>query len=330
MRQRVAEFAKSRAFKALCFLVLVTILLFIIPIPPVGVAVEELALPGSRFVIVYGMKMHYVEVGEGDLLIVLLHGFGASVFSWREVISELSTFGRVVAFDRPGFGLTERVEPWKTPVNPYHVDGAINITCEFIKRIAAGEKKVVLVGHSAGAGVALLVATRCDLPISALVLEAPSWKPYSRQLHEKLLFELPLADKYGPLIVRLMIGQLEGVLYRAWYNKSKLTEDVIEGYKYPLKARDWDKGLYWLLKYREFPSILGELEKLKQPILIIHGDRDEIIPINHSIELYQLLKERTHVELVVVSECGHIPHEESPGEFVLALSRFIRDYVLRV
>lgn len=302
---------------------LVIMALYLIPVPPVGVPVDELAYENSRFVVVNGIRIHYVDKGNGDHLIVLLHGFGASVFSWREVIDDLSMHGRVVAFDRPGFGLTERVEPWKTDVNPYHVDGAVEVTCEFIKTVQAGEQRVVLIGHSAGGGIALLVALRCDLPITGLVLVAPSWKPYSKPLYERMLFELPFVDKYGPLIVRLMIGQLEQTLIRAWYNKTKLTQEVIEGYKYPLKARDWDKGLYWLIKYREFPYISSELEHIRVPVLIVHGKQDEIVPVDHSIELYSLLRASTHVELEIIDECGHLPHEEQSEVFVQLVSTFL-------
>ena len=57
-----------------------------IPIPPVGKPVEELDASGS-FVVIDGVKIHYVDKGSGDKTFVLLHGFGASVFSWREVYS---------------------------------------------------------------------------------------------------------------------------------------------------------------------------------------------------------------------------------------------------
>ncbi|MEM2021022.1 MAG: hypothetical protein QXP80_02200 [Zestosphaera sp.] len=89
---------------------LIFVILYLLPVPTTGEPVEDLAQEWSRFVIVNGVKIHYVEeFGEGDYTFILLHGFGASVFSWREVFKELSKYGRVVGFDRPGFGLTERV-----------------------------------------------------------------------------------------------------------------------------------------------------------------------------------------------------------------------------
>ena len=67
-----------------------------------------MADPDSRFIELNGLNVHYKQAGSGEPLIVLLHGFSASTFSWREVMQPLAAFGTVVAYDRPGFGLTER------------------------------------------------------------------------------------------------------------------------------------------------------------------------------------------------------------------------------
>ncbi len=95
--------------------VLVVILVgpFLVPIPPLeGTASpERLADPDSRFIEVDGLVVHYKIAGQGSPAILLLHGFGASVFSWREVMEPLSWYGMVVAFDRPAFGLTSRPMP---------------------------------------------------------------------------------------------------------------------------------------------------------------------------------------------------------------------------
>ncbi|MDP3766582.1 MAG: alpha/beta fold hydrolase, partial [Dehalococcoidia bacterium] len=62
--------------------------------------------PGS-FLEVDGLRMHYVEAGEGDA-VVLIHGIGASTFSFRYTIPELAQQFRVVALDLLGFGFSAR------------------------------------------------------------------------------------------------------------------------------------------------------------------------------------------------------------------------------
>lgn len=315
---------RRKALRVTLTLVIALILLYVIPVPAVGEPIEALAQEWSRFIEVEGIKIHYVEAnGHGNLTFVLLHGFGASVFSWREVLSDLSNYGRVIAFDRPGFGLSERVDPAAASFNPYSVEGQVKLAYGLLARLNV--TRAVLLGHSAGGGVALLFALEYPHLVEALVLIAPAWRPSKKSFIEVLAYSIPLADKYGPLVVRGLLGRLEQVLYRAWYNRSKLVDRIVEGYKYPLRARDWDKGLYWLMKYGAFPDIRERVGGLRIPTLIVHGINDEIVHVSSSMELAKLLSPGVYYRLVVMEECGHLPHEEKPGEFMRALHEFIAD-----
>jgi alpha-beta hydrolase superfamily lysophospholipase len=103
------------------FLILLLLILpFLFPVPPLEdtVPVEELDDPDSQFMQVDGLRVHYKTYGQGEPVFILLHGFGASLFSWREVIGPLSQYGTVIAYDRPAFGLTERPLEWEGE-NPY-------------------------------------------------------------------------------------------------------------------------------------------------------------------------------------------------------------------
>ena len=285
-----------------------------IPIPPVGRPVEKLNASGS-FMVVDGIKIHYIDTDSGDRTFILLHGFGASVFSWREVIQPLSKHGRVVALDRPGFGLTERADPTETPYNPYTVDGEARLILGLME--ALDISKAVFVGHSAGAYTALYIASKHPEAVEALVLVAPAWKMGEDGL-QRFLFSLPLADKYGPLFLRAAVPSLEQILYKAWYNKSKLTQYVVNGYKYPLNARDWDKGLYWLVKYRRPVEI--DLDSITAPVLVIHCKHDEIVPYEEGVQLHYMLKNST---LRLLENCGHLPHEEIPESTLETIWRFL-------
>lgn len=313
----LGKILRKKLFRCATLFIAILLVLFFIPVPEVGQPVEELAFPSSRFIVVDGVKVHYVDEGSGDCSLLLLHGFGASVLSWRYVVGSLSRYCRVVAFDRPGFGLTERVDPSNLKYNPYTYVGVVELTRRLVAEL--NMTNTVLVGHSAGGGLALLFGLNYPELVSAVVLVAPAWKSRERQWYEKILFSFPLSDKYGPVLVRGLVGQLEQILRRAWYNKSLLTSEVEETYRYPLKARNWDKGLFWVLKYADFPEIEDELSTLKAPILIIHGDRDELVPLAMSTELSSLVNST----LIVMRDIGHLPHEESPQEFVEYLVEFI-------
>ena len=97
------------------------------------------------------VKVFYREAGNPSApTVLLLHGFGASVFSWSRVMRPLARIAgaKVLAFDRPAFGLTSRAS-WSgddsKPLNPYSMAFSVMATLAFIDYL--GAEKAVLVGY---------------------------------------------------------------------------------------------------------------------------------------------------------------------------------------
>ena len=93
---------------------------FLVPVESSGTltkeeAAEELWQGRSKFVEVLNHEVHYVEAGDpaSNRLILLAHGFGASAFSYRDVLEPLGEYGYVIAYDRAAFGFTERPTSWE-------------------------------------------------------------------------------------------------------------------------------------------------------------------------------------------------------------------------
>ena len=101
------------AFSALLMIILVGPLLIPIRAAKGTQPVQSLADPDSLFIEVNNINVHYKTRGSGEPVFILLHGFGANVFTWSKVIEPLSAYGRVIAYDRPAFGLTERIVEWE-------------------------------------------------------------------------------------------------------------------------------------------------------------------------------------------------------------------------
>ncbi|XP_062092282.1 uncharacterized protein LOC133798103 [Humulus lupulus] len=117
------------------------------------------------------------------LPMILLHGFGASVFSWNRVMKTLADFtgSKVLAFDRPAFGLTSRLNFWEQsasgnadtkPLNPYSMAFSVLATLYFIGFL--GAEKAIIVGHSAGSLVAVNSYFEAPERVAALILVAPA------------------------------------------------------------------------------------------------------------------------------------------------------------
>ncbi|MBA0782364.1 hypothetical protein Gotri_000256 [Gossypium trilobum] len=128
----------------------------------------------------YGQHEAQTPSLELGLPMILLHGFGASVFSWNKVMKRLAslTGSKVLAFDRPAFGLTSRHNTFETqssdakPLNPYSMAFSVLATLYFIDFLAA--QKAILVGHSAGSLVAVDAYFEAPERIAALILVAPA------------------------------------------------------------------------------------------------------------------------------------------------------------
>jgi len=303
--------------------VLLVILLvgpFLVPVPPLEGTVppEQLADPDSRFIEVNGITVHYKMAGSGRPALVLLHGFAASTFSWREVIGPMSEWGTVVAFDRPGFGLTERPMKW-TGRSPYSPEAQPDLTVGLMD--ALGIERAVLVGNSAGGTVALLTALTYPERVEALVLVDPA--VYVRGMTPAWLrpfLNTPQMRHLGPLLARQIQDWGVDFARSAWHDPEKLTPEIWEGYTKPLRAENWDRALWEVTRASHPLDLEQRLGEVRVPVLVITGDDDRIIPTEQSV---RLAGEIPGAQLVVIPECGHVPQEECPGPFLEAVEAFL-------
>jgi pimeloyl-ACP methyl ester carboxylesterase len=106
----------------------------------------------------------------------------------------------------------------------------------------------------------------------------------------------------------------------AWHDTSKITPDVIAGYRKTVQVKDWDKGLWELTKASSELNLGSRVAQVQQPTLVITGDDDRIVPTAESV---RLAGELPNAQLVVIPGCGHTPQEECPGPWLQAVTRFI-------
>ncbi len=299
---------------------------FLIPVRSTGTGtVFELAYQDSRFLQVDGIAVHYRFTPfagadrESVPLIVLLHGFGASTYTWREVQEPLSVFGDVVSYDRPGFGLTERPEA-----------GSVLYTAAGQHRILEaildyyGREQAILVGSSAGGTVALNFALEYPSRVLALVLVSPAVYTGGGApgLLQRLL-RLPQLRRIGPLLVRRIAGDAgDEFLRRSWYDPDLVSAEVFDEYRRPTRVQGWEQGLWNFATASggDQTPLSDRVQSLEVPALVITGDTDRIVPTEDSIRLAAELPAAT---LVVVPHSGHLAHEETPDAFMQAITTFL-------
>jgi pimeloyl-ACP methyl ester carboxylesterase len=313
------------------FLLVLIVGPFLIPVPALEGTqpVQALADSDSHFIRVPldglpdGLNVHYKQQGQGRPAIILLHGFGASTFSWREVITPLSEYGTVVAFDRPAFGLTARPIPaeWQGQ-NPYSPSAQVNILFGLMD--ALDIRQAVLVGNSAGGTVAMNAALTQPERVLALVLVdaavysgggAPGWV--------RPLLDTPQAHHLGPLLVRSIGERGMDLLDSAWHDRNRITPEIVEGYQRPLQAENWDVGLWQLTRSSRASDLADRLDEFTLPVLVVTGDDDRIVPTDDSL---RLADEIPGAGLAVFESCGHVPQEECPEAFLQAVIPFLQQF----
>jgi len=298
---------------------------FLVPVNTTGTLTKEEAaaeLWGDRseFVEVLDHEVHLITAGDenADRLILLLHGFGASAFSWRDVLEPLSEHGYVVAYDRAAFGFTERPTSWD--VNPYSSQGQLEVIDQLIEKFGQG-KEVVLVGHSAGGSLAAGYALDHPAKLSGLVLEAPAiYTTGGGSGWWNWIYDIPQLDHLGPLAVASIATSGLDLLDRSYNDPSQISDEVLSGYTAPLKVAGWERA-FW--EFNKAPRSLGVAERLAEltmPVLVITGDNDLVVATADSI---RLASELPNAELVVIDQTGHLPNEEKPREFATAIIQYL-------
>lgn len=296
---------------------------FLVPIPPLENTQPTQALTDqdSQFVEINDINVHYKQMGTGEPVFILLHGFGANTFSWREVMVPFSEYGTVIAYDRPAFGLTERPLEWED-VNPYTQESNIALLLGLMDAKQINE--AILVGNSAGGTLATAFALEHPERVAALVeVDAAIYQTSPDSKLFQWFINTPQMDRIGPLLVRTLFeNRGENFLETAWHNPEILAEnpEIEAGYRAAYQSENWDRALWEFTQASEPANLDERLAQIQVPTLVISGDDDRIVPLENSI---RLAEDIPGSELVVIENCGHLPQEECPKAFMDAIDDFL-------
>jgi pimeloyl-ACP methyl ester carboxylesterase len=305
-------------FAALLFVVLVGP--FLIPVPPAPGTVlpQQLADPDSQFIEVNGLSLHVKTMGQGEPVFILLHGFGASLFSWHAVMEPLSKYGTVIAYDRPAFGLTERPLKW-SGLNPYSPEGNLALLSGLMDYFNIHQ--AILVGNSAGGTLAMQFALAQPERVQALILVDPATEGGDFPAWVRFLGSTPQMKHLGPLFLRSIQTKGFDIVRNAWHDPTRITQETYDGYGKVLKAINWDRALWNFSMAAHDPGLREHLQDFHLPMLVITGDDDRLVPTAGTVKL---AGELPGAKLVIIQNAGHVPHEEQPAAFMQAVESFLQ------
>ena len=263
------------------------------------------------------VKLAIHESGRGKP-IVLLHGLGASSFTWHLIAPALAKTNRVIAIDLKGFGESDK------PLDDrYSIFDQAKLVDDFITRRKL--RDVTLVGHSFGGGVALAVAlNQMDEgkhQIEKLVLiDSVAYRqplPFFFQV-----LRMPIIGELGMSLVPPEV-QLTRALSIAYYKDEKVTADTVNHYASALHSEGGRHALFHTINSLD-PDAAEQISQrypmLKTPALLLWCDHDKIVPLKFG---KRLATDLPNAKIHVIEDCGHIPHEEQPEATLRAIQSFV-------
>jgi pimeloyl-ACP methyl ester carboxylesterase len=286
-----------------------------VPAPSAGL---EPSLGEAKIFDYQGVRINYYEAGQGPP-VILLHGFGASAYSWRFLGPALAKDHRVLTIDLKGFGLSAKPEDGK-----YAISDQADMVAEFIR--ARDLHDLVVIGHSMGGGVTLMtyfkVREQDPARIKKLVLIDSAGYPQKMPWFIWLA-KAPVLGSVGGKLVSPRFATAQ-VLRKCYYNKDKITDEQIDTYAYYGSlpgAREALVATAQQIAPEDIEAVTARYNTISVPVLIIWGAEDEVVPLSVGKQFKQDIP---NSELVILPQCGHMPPEEEPGETTRLAKEFLK------
>ncbi|MDE2572315.1 MAG: alpha/beta hydrolase [bacterium] len=271
----------------------------------------------DRFVVADGVRTRVREAGRG-VAVLLIHGFADGLGTWWRTLPVLARRYRVLAYDLHGCGSSEK-GPGRYDLESLGAQ-AVGVLD------AAGVERAHLIGHSLGAKIALATALLAPERVRSLALESPPafampppWE--LRLLLTPLLGEL-LAACATPWTTRLATKRaflrMVHPASRTWSEERHRRLPVHDDDPRAL-ITGWMHLARGIALHQAHP-IEASYASLEVPALVLCGESDPNVPVEHARRLVQLL---AHARLRSYAHAAHVPHAECDRDFTTDIMRFL-------
>jgi pimeloyl-ACP methyl ester carboxylesterase len=265
------------------------------------------------------VKLFFEEKGKVSP-VLLLHGFGASTYTWRRIAPRLARDHRVIAVDLKGFGQSDK---------PFDEQYSVFDQAALLKQLIVDQdlRDLTLVGHSFGGGIALVLALdddpRLKGRISKLVLLDTIAYPQDMPVFFRML-DMPFVSHLGVRMVPPIV-QTRIALKIAYLDDSKIDEEEVETYAAPLRTAAGKHAIIHSARQivpKDLEEISERYESITTPTLIVWCNYDRIVPLDVGLKLRRTLP---NARLEIVDGCGHMPQEEQPEATLSLIQGFLGD-----
>ncbi|GAA5069446.1 alpha/beta hydrolase [Roseibacterium beibuensis] len=278
---------------------------------------EEHWPPEGEFLTIDGHRVHYVLRGSGPDL-VLIHGASGNTRDFTfAMVDRLAGRYRVIVFDRPGLGYTDRIN---------RTGATLRQQADLLVRAATelGAERPLVFGHSYGGSVALAWAVHHPERLSGLTLSAAASNPWSTGLGT---YYTVLSHPIGQsLVIPALTAWVPDRVVDDTIDSVFLPDMAPEGYHAHIGAGLTLRRVSMRANALQRANLLEEITaqvprygEIAVPVEIVHGDADETVQLRvHSIPLSQQI---AGANLTVLDGIGHMPHHAVPEATDAAIDR---------
>lgn len=275
----------------------------------------------------------YVEASHQKPALVLIHGYGAMIEHWRRTFAGLKNRYRIYALDLVGFGYSDK--PNGRQFN-YSAQMWAQQVHDFVKH--KGEQKVILVGHSMGGMVSVQTQQSYPQIVAGLVLVDAAGLPDQGQAEQEGYHKNSIRINWGDLTYNAIktpgLGEALASIFTlpngwatrkflegAYFNKSKVTPQLIEQFTDPLRQAG-ASGSY-LAVTRAFADFQLPIKPgdVAGPVLLVWGEYDKMMPPDNFVPRWTKLIPQA--EIYRVPDTAHCPMDERPDLFNPRLIQFV-------
>lgn len=284
--------------------------------------IERRIPPLGQFIEVKGLRLHYVVQGhDAGPALLLVHGASSNLREFTSsLMPALAQKYRVIAFDRPGYGYSERPDgPW---MNPAQIAALLLDACARL-----GIEKPVMVGHSwAGSVVMASLLEMPDRVAGGILLAgvAGHWAGSAGWTYD--VGTLPVI---GPLFTWTTVtpaGQfLIGKEVAPVLSPQAVPPDYVEKIGAPLALRPWSfrHNMEDMQRLNEYMQTLSpRYDEIRLPLLLIHGADDALVPFwNHGRRVPPVVPQ---ADVILLPRAGHGLHHTHADEVLAGMEAFLQ------
>lgn len=274
----------------------------------------------QRWVTVRDRPINVIELGEGDQPVVFIHGLSGCWQNWLPNLPVIGQDHRVVAVDLPGFGASPR------PVDDISIRGYAGIVDTLLGEL--GIDAAAVVGNSMGGFIGAELALVSPQRVERLVLVGAAGLSIQDEWSDRQLVALRRAEALMAMQGAWVASRSEQFARRPGLRRLLMSLVVADVDRVPadlaseqLRGSGKPGFMDALLAMSRYP-IADRLEDVGCPTLIVHGDRDKLVPVRDADEFERLIP---GARKLIYKGIGHVPQLEVPDRFNADLAAFLAE-----